>query len=63
MKIMLMGDFCPTEETNELFKAKDIKTLFGDSLSLFEGTDINFVNMEDALTESDGGIEKIRSLS
>lgn len=41
MKIMLMGDFCPTEFTNKLFKTKDIKTLFGDALSLFEGNDIN----------------------
>lgn len=41
MKIMLMGDFSPTEFTNELFKTKDINTLFGDTLSLFEGNDIN----------------------
>lgn len=58
MKIMLMGDFCPTECTNELFKTKDIKTLFADTVTLFEGNDINFVNMEGALTETDGGIEK-----
>ena len=45
MKIMLMGDFCPTECTDELFKAKDIKTLFADTVTLFEGNDINFVNM------------------
>lgn len=59
MKIMLMGDFCPKENTNELFKQKDINTLFGDFLPLLEGNDINFVNIECALTESDGGIEKI----
>ena len=58
MKILLAGDFSPTKSTNELFKAKDIKTLFGDTLSLFKDNDINFVNMEGALTESDGGIEK-----
>ena len=58
MKIMLMGDFCPTECTNELFKTKDIKTLFADTVTLFKGNDINFVNMEGALTESEGGIEK-----
>ncbi len=58
MKIMLMGDLCPKENTNELFKQKDIKTLFGDFLPLFEGNDINFVNVECALTESDGAIEK-----
>lgn len=58
MKILIAGDFSPTKSTNELFKTMDIKTLFGDSLSLFEGNDINFVNMEGALTESDGGIEK-----
>lgn len=58
MKILLAGDFCPTECTDELFKTKDIKTLFADTVTLFEGNDINFVNMEGALTESDAGIEK-----
>ena len=58
MKIMLMGDFCPKENTNELFKQKDLKTLFGDFLPYFEGNDINFVNIECALTESNGAIEK-----
>ncbi len=58
MKILLAGDFSPTKSTNELFKAKDIKTLFGDTITLFEGNDINFVNMEGALTEESGEIEK-----
>ena len=58
MKILLAGDFCPTDCTNEFFKAKDVKTLFADTLSLFEGNDINFVNMECVLTDSEKAIEK-----
>ena len=58
MKILLAGDFCPTECTDELFKTKDIKTLFADTVTLFEGNDINFVNMECVLTDHDKAIEK-----
>lgn len=58
MKILIMGDLCPRNNTNELFAKKDIQTLFGDFLPLLAGNDINFVNIECALTESDGAIEK-----
>lgn len=58
MKIMLMGDLCPTVTSKPFFENKDIKTLFGDAISPFDGNDINFVNLECALTESDKGIEK-----
>ena len=51
-------NFLNQNNNNELFKQKDINTLFGDFLPLFEGNDINFVNIECALTESDGAIEK-----
>jgi poly-gamma-glutamate synthesis protein (capsule biosynthesis protein) len=40
------------------FAEKDIDTLFNDTISLFEGNDINFVNLECALTEADSPIEK-----
>ena len=59
MKTLFVGDVCPkAPEVKELFKAKDIKTLFSDTVSLFEGNDINFVNLECALTESENAIEK-----
>ena len=58
MKILLMGDLCPRTNTNELFAKKEINTLFGDFLPVLAGNDINFVNIECALTESDGAIEK-----
>lgn len=58
MKLMLMGDFSPTPTSNPYFENKDIKTLFTDAISLFDGNDVNFVNLECALTESDVGIEK-----
>lgn len=59
MKTLFLGDVCPTAATNHLFEKKDISTLFTDSLPLFEGNDINFVNIEVALTESDKDIKKI----
>ena len=58
MKTLILGDVCPTVTTNPLFKANDINTLFGDTLSLYEGNDIFFVNLECALTEGGTPIKK-----
>lgn len=58
MRALLLGDLSPTTETNPLFEKGDIKTLFTDTLELFKGNDINFVNLECALTEHDVPIEK-----
>ncbi len=58
MKALLLGDVCPTVNVNDLYRKGDIDTLFTDTLPLFEGNDINFVNLECALTEHDGSIEK-----
>ena len=58
MKALILGDVCPTVTTNPLFKTKDKKTLFGDTLSLFEGNDIFFINLECALTERGTPIKK-----
>lgn len=59
MKTLFVGDVCPkAEEVQALFRAKDVEALFSDTVSLFEGNDINFVNLECALTESTNAIEK-----
>ncbi len=58
MKTLLLGDLSPTAVTNPIFKEKRIDLLFGDSLPLFEGNDITFVNLECALTESEAAIDK-----
>lgn len=58
MKTLLLGDVCPTERTNQLYDAKDITTLFGYTSSLFIGNDVNIVNLECAITDSDKGILK-----
>lgn len=59
MKTLFVGDVCPkSEEVQALFRAKDVEALFSDTVSLFEGNDINFVNLECALTESTNAIEK-----
>lgn len=59
MKALLLGDVSPTEENCELFVSGDIQTLFTDTLPLFQGNDINFVNMECALTDTESPIQKI----
>lgn len=59
MKALLVGDLSPTAKSNPLFAAKDIDGLFSkDAKKLFEGNDINFVNLEVALTDSENGIKK-----
>ena len=58
MKTLLLGDLSPTAVTNPIFKEKNIELLFGDSVYLFRGNDVTFVNLECALTESDAAIDK-----
>ena len=58
MKTLLLGDVSPTALTNPLFEKKEVSTLFSDAVAIFEGNDVNFVNLECALTESDRDIEK-----
>ena len=59
MKTLLVGDLSPTKLSNPYFAEKDIDALFSAGVQeLFKGNDINFVNLETALTDSEEGIEK-----
>ena len=58
MKTLLLGDMSPTVMTDPLFAEGNVEALFHDTISLFEGNDVNFVNLECALTDSDKSIEK-----
>lgn len=58
MKLLLLGDVCPTAVTAPLFAAKDVETLFGNTVSLFRNADFRFVNLECALTDSENAIRK-----
>ena len=58
MKTLLMGDVCATDQSREKFIQKDLDTLFGDTLELFRGNDVTFVNLECAITESENRIKK-----
>ncbi len=58
MKLLLLGDLAPTPTTAQLFREKQIPTLFGDTLSLFEQTDFHICNLECALTDSEESIKK-----
>lgn len=59
MKTLLLGDVSPTTLTNPLFEKGLVDELFSDTLSLFENNDINFVNLECAVTDCDTAIRKI----
>ncbi len=59
MKALLLGDVSPTSLTNPLFENGLVDELFSDTLSLFENNDINFVNLECAVTDCDTAIRKI----
>ncbi len=59
MKTLLVGDLSPTSITNSYFAEKNVDALFSkDVKELFIGNDINFVNLEVALTDSTDGIKK-----
>ena len=58
MKTLLLGDLVPFGPSKALFEQGDVEALFTDVQSLFEGNDINFVNVEFALTDSTNEIRK-----
>lgn len=58
MKLLLLGDICPTKATEPFYDKKDINALFADTVSLFEKSDISVVNLECAITESEKDIIK-----
>ncbi len=58
MKTLLLGDVSPTKATADIFAAGEVDHLFGDTRTLFEGNDVNLINLECAVTEHEQGIEK-----
>lgn len=58
MRAFLLGDVCPNSTSKEPFANGDTETLFTDVRPLFAGNDINFVNIECALTAGTDGIVK-----
>ena len=58
MKTLLLGDTAPVYATREAFRAKDTEMLFTNVLPYMQDKDFCFVNLECALTETDGKIKK-----
>lgn len=58
MKILFGADLVPTSVTEENFVKGDAKTLFGKVCDLAKSMDKVVVNLECALTDSDGAIKK-----
>lgn len=58
MKLLILGDVCPTEITASLFEKVETDKLFSDTKTLFDNADFSFVNLECAITDSENAIEK-----
>lgn len=58
LKLLFCGDTVPTVDTGALFAAGDVDTLFSDVAPVFKTADRVIVNLECALTESEGAIRK-----
>ncbi len=58
MRILIGGDVVPTASSAPLFESGDVPALFGTVPALFAGADRVIVNLECALTESEGAIRK-----
>ena len=58
MKMLIMGDVCPTAYTSEYFRAGELTELFSDVIPLFAESDASFVNLECAITERGEPIKK-----
>lgn len=59
MKLVFTADLVPTKLSEQAFIDGNAELLFGDTLELLKGADRVIVNLECALTDSDGAIKKI----
>ncbi len=58
MKIILGADVVPTKYTEQYFVSADMETLFGDVTKITASADRIIINLECALTNTDGAIKK-----
>ncbi len=58
MIITIGGDVCVTDSNKEMFANTETNKLFTNVIDVFAASDINFVNLECALTESENRIKK-----
>ena len=58
MKILILGDVCPTPHTDGLFAQKDMQSLFDNYPQTVAGHDFVVANLECAITESENRISK-----
>src|SRR5690554_3743704 len=58
MRLVIAGDFSPTENTIPLFENGEINRLFGNVTDVFQRADRVVINLECALTTTDNAIRK-----
>lgn len=58
MKTLFLGDICPCKKGTELFKSKNLDSIFSDTLSVMQNKDFICANLECAITDSTEKIKK-----
>jgi len=58
MKLLILGDVCPTVHTDPIFAKMDMEKLFSDYPATVPGHDFVIANLECAITESENRIKK-----
>ena len=58
IKILITGDFCPINRVENLALKGDYESIFNDFTDVFEGNDLNIVDLECPLTESESARPK-----
>ncbi|MBQ3079786.1 MAG: CapA family protein [Clostridia bacterium] len=58
MRLIICSDTVPTEASERAFREGDVQALFSDVLPVFQGADRVLVNLECALTDTNGAIMK-----
>ncbi|MFZ2340224.1 MAG: CapA family protein [Bacteroidales bacterium] len=59
MRILIAGDFCPINRTEDLVNQENHAGIFNEFLSIIENSQLAIVNLECPLTNSDSSINKI----
>ena len=52
IKILITGDFCPINRIEDLASKQDYESIFNDFLQVFQGNDLNIVDLECPLTQT-----------
>ena len=58
VKVLITGDFCPVNRVEDLALKGDYKSIFNDFIDVFKDNDLNIIDLECPLTESESARPK-----